>query len=382
MPSSGPSGGTARRVDVALQVSASYDSAVSRPDASGTAGVSRREDDILYSPNAALDIVYPVGRIYTFAQGTAGYEFYHRNPKLNSDRIDLTGGVGGSLGACGGSLIVGWARGQTRTEELTLGFVENVQESTSFAVQAQCAPVAGLTASLGVSYSETENTAPRGVRNSEGSGVNASIGYTNRSLGSVALFGSYQESDYSQTSVGPTPPPPMSPGIKTYNAGLQYERPLGRKLLGRVALGYGLVKTPGLPDNENLTADIALNYQPTARVSTSFVYRRNASSTFIEGTDYILNDQVQADVSYNLSSRLRARLGAGWTQRSYRGRIDPRLVGAASEEEVVRLSSGLLVSVGRRATISLDAQYLDRRTDVPALSYDSIRVGVTASTSF
>ena len=106
------------------------------------------------------------------------------------------------------------------------------------------------------------------------------------------------------------------------------------------------------------------------------------SSTLLAGVDYVLLDSAEAQITYRFSPRLEGRIGAGWSDRSYRGRIDPALVGSASEEEIVRGEAGLLLRVGRQSTISLDAEYQDRQTNIPELSFDAVRAGVTLSTSF
>jgi hypothetical protein len=378
MPSVGPTGGPERRVDFSLRAAAVYDSAVPRRNV-GPAATDRRREDVLYSPSAGVDVVLPLGRFYTFAQGDVGYEFYQSDPKLNSDRIDVVAGAGGKVGPCGGSVSGSWARGRTRSEDLTLGFTDNVQESQSISGQLQCAPVAGLTFGGGAAYAESNNTAARGVVDSESVSLNGFIGYQNRALGSVSLIAQYQDTDNMRSGLVPIV---QSPGIEVSNVGLQYERPIGRRLLGRIGLGYGTVKSPGLPDNDSLTADVALTYTPSSRLTARLSYRRYASSTIIEGVDYVLNEQFRGDLTYNLTSRISLRAGADWLERSNRGQIDPNLVGAPSNEEVVRATAGVSAKIGQRSTISLDAQYQDRRADVPALSFDSVRVGLVASTSF
>ena len=60
----------------------------------------------------------------------------------------------------------------------------------------------------------------------------------------------------------------------------------------------------------------------------------------------------------------------------------PRSLGAPTQEEIWSVRSGVSMTVGRLATVSLDAQYQDRSADVQDLSFDSVRVGVTTSVLF
>ena len=91
---------------------------------------------------------------------------------------------------------------------------------------------------------------------------------------------------------------------------------------------------------------------------------------------------VDLNASYRLSERIRTTLGAGYTRRSYKGQVDPRSLGAPTQEEIWSVRSGVSMTVGRLATVSLDAQYQDRSADVQDLSFDSVRVGVTTSVLF
>lgn len=381
MPTVGPTGGGERRIHASVHVRALYDSAVSRGSLSGAPGAIRRAD-VLYSPGVDADIVLPVGRLYTYLQGSAGYEFYQRQSKFNQERLDLKGGGGARIGPCTAGVALGWNRGRTQTEDLTLGVRNNVQETRTAALQTQCMPLAGIATTLVVDYSDTNNTAVSGVVDNETVGVNGSIGYGNRRLGTLSVVGQYQTTDYSRDN---TLPGLMSAdGIDVWNVGLQYQREVGNRLEGRIGVGYGRVKTRAgtTRDNSTMTADVGLNYAVSSRLRAGLSYSRNASSTIIEGIDYILNDQAQATVAYSLSPRLSANAAVGWTKRRYKGEVDPLLLGTPRNEEIVRVSTGVSMRVGRRSTLSLDAQYQDRNTDVPTLSFDSVRVGVTAATSF
>jgi hypothetical protein len=382
MPTVGPSGGGERRIHTSVHVRALYDSAVSRGTLAGGPPGAIRRADVLYSPGVDADIVLPVGRLYTYLQGSAGYEFYQRQSKFNRERLDLRGGGGAQVGPCTAGVALGWSRGRTQTEDLTLGVRNNVQESRTAALQTQCMPLAGIVTTLVVDYSDTNNSAVNGVVDSNTTGVNGSIGYGNRRLGTLSVVGQYQTTNYERDNSLPSIM--SADGIDVWNVGLQYQREVGNRLVGRIGVGYGRVKTQAgsARDNSTMTADVGLTYAVSSRLHAGLSYSRNASSTIIEGIDYILNDQAQVSLNYSLTPRISTNAALGWTKRRYQGEVDPRLLGTPRNEEIVRVSTGVSVRVGRRSTLSLDAQYQDRNTDVPTLSFDSVRVGVTAATSF
>jgi hypothetical protein len=382
MPAIGPEGGGGRRMNVEVRGRVLYDSAVTRSPPPGSPPGTLRQWDVLYSPGVSMDIVQPLGSFYTYVQGRAGYEFYQRNPKLNSTRLNLSTGAGGALGPCNLEVTGAWARGQIQVQDLTLGVTQNEQEVVSAGLQANCATSSGFFTQAGVQVTRVDNSAARGVVDNEGINYNAGAGYGNPALGTIQAIVQYQRSDYmyEDIPVGVVP----SPGVDVVNYGLQYERPIGRRLLGRVGVGYSVVDVRSGTDDKNgsYTADVSLTYTPNRRVVGNLAYRRNASPSTLTGIDYILLESVDAQVTYRLTPRLQAQFGGSWTDRSYKGQIDPLLVGAPQNEEVVRGSLGVSLRVGRKSTISLDGAYQDRRTNVPELSYDSVQAGLTVATSF
>lgn len=382
MPEVGPDGGPAKRTDIDLRARVTYDSAVTRSNPLGPVGGPLRQWDVLYSPSAALDIVLPVGPLYAFTQGTVGYEIYQRNPKLTSTRLNLVAGTGGAVGPCTAEVVGNWARGQSRVEDLTLGVTQNEQETLGVSLRTQCASSAGLVGSASVRYNEVDNSAARGVTDNEGIGYDLSFGYGNAAVGTLQVIAQYQRTDYFYRNF--PGPPPGGPGVDVTNFGLQYERPIGRRLLGRVGFGYSIIDVRDAPDGKNrsTTADVELTYVPNNRVSAVLTYARNASPSLLEGIDYILQEVASVEATYRLSPRLQTRIGAGWSDRAYKGQVDPTLRGSPSTEEIVRGSLGVSLRFGRRSTISLDGEYQDIRTDVPALSFDSVRGGLTVTTSF
>jgi hypothetical protein len=381
IPSAGQ-GAFDRHVTVSLQASATYDDGLSTTAASEGSPSSLRRSDVIYAPNAAVDISLPFGRVWTFAAGDIGYDFYQSDSDFNSSRIGLTAGASTTVGVCGASVTGNIARGQRGAEDLTRRVTRNISDSRSIALQAQCAPIAGFTTSAGVSYTNIRNSADAGVVDSEGTSFNGSIGYQNRALGSVQVVGQYARQDSRPKS--PTPGIPTAPGTEIYNVALQYGRPIGRKLDGHVGAGYGNVvtRTAGVGDDSFLFADVGLNYRATSRLSADLSARRNASSTYLEGIDYILNTQVRAGLSYAVSPRLGTTLGLGWSKRRYKGQIDPAVIGALSEDEVFTVSAGLSYAVGDRSNVSLSASYQDRQANEVALSFESFRASIVASTSF
>ena len=376
-----------RRLDFSVDASTTYDSNAARGNqiAADTRGV--RQSDVTYSANANVDALVPFGSVTTFLAGSVGYQGYARNSDRSSERIDLRGGGKTVLGFCGTSATAGVSRGKSRLEDLTLNVpANNRQTAINLGADLSCGLPGGIGGSLSYNHSETTNTSRTGVVDSQSDGVSVALGYRNPALGALSLVGGYQETSYSQTSTLGTPPPARR--LETTNVGLQYERPIGRRLVGRVGVGYVTAKTRGAtttvtsPDTEGLSADVSLSYRASPRLTTDISYRRNVTSTILAQSTYVLNEDYSFRASYRLTPRIQLSGGVTRATRTYGGDAPVPAAQRIDKDRNLTGFTSATVSIGQNSSLSLSAQYEDRKTNVTNLRYDSYRVGLTATTSF
>lgn len=359
-----------------------YDSNVSRGSQAVATARTLRQDDILYSPSARIDLNLPFAGQNFFLNGTVGYEFYQYNKMLQRERVDLLAGAAGQLGPCGTTATVSYSRRQSDLADLLLTVTTNVQDQLTLAAQASCAVAPGLSGNLGVQSGKTTSSAPgSGVVDSNLKSVNAGVSYQNATLGSIGILASYSKNDYAQL---PGSPVANSTGFSSYSAGLTYGRPIGNRLQGQVSVFYSDTQSSGSnPETfTGLTGSGALTYRASSRLQSSLSYGRTISSTIQQGSSYSVTENVQLDGRYSLSSRLKTGIGASWSRRSYRGGAAALQSSRIANEERQALFGSLSLQVGRNASLATDIRYEVRNTNLTIFDYKAVRVGLTATQSF
>ena len=369
-----------RSATLQVRARATYDTNVARGNSVVAAARNVRKDDILYAPSAKVDVVWPVGRQSVFLQGTAGYEFYQYNKKLQREQIALTGGATGSAGPCQGTLTGGYSRRQSDLADLTLLVTKNTQEATTVGVQTSCLIGGGVGGNLSVQRVHLTNSATVGVVNSDVTSVQTGLSYQNRALGAVSLIAGYSEANY-----GGQPGILLATnlGFTTRSLGVSYSRPIGTRLQGQAAFSYSTVESSGAAGQSHvgLTGSAALSYRASSRLNATLSYQRSIAPSILQGSSYNLQQSLALDARYTVSSRVTAGAGASWSKRNYRG-VAPAASSLIVDDDLKAVFASLQLSVGRNASLGLDARREVRNTNLTIFDYTAYRVGITATQSF
>ena len=88
-----------RNISGSLIFGANYSNNIAGGDDAVATVKGLQPGDIQYQPSAQLDLVLPIGPAGIFLNGIAGYDFYQNNKTLQSQRVNLVGGLQGQLGA-------------------------------------------------------------------------------------------------------------------------------------------------------------------------------------------------------------------------------------------------------------------------------------------
>jgi hypothetical protein len=371
-----------RTVTIEASARALYDSNVAR-GSSAVAGVrDLREDDITYTPAVAVNVVLPVARSAVFLRGSVGYDFHQYNTILDRERIGLSGGVASSVGPCGGTLNAGYSRQQSDQQDLELTVTKNTQEVISGGLQISCPIGPTISPFFGVQAASTENSASDGVANSDLITYSGGVSYINKLIGTLNLFASYGETSYKEprgaTIIN------RNSDFNNLQVGVSISRPIGARLSGRATFSYSRAEV-----EDDLASDTytgfsgsgALTYRVNPRSEVTVSYERSTNPSVQEGSAYTLLSAIQVQGGYRLSNRLRASLGARWSERSYRGDIiaSPTRI---ADEDTRSVFGSLHTTLGRDTRLTLDARYEDRNTNLTIFNYDAYQVGLTATRSF
>jgi hypothetical protein len=188
-----------RRVNVTAAIDTLYDSNILRRSA--VAGVALRgvAEDFRSSPSVTVDFELPLGRQSLLLAGSAGYDFYARNPQLERERIDLLTGVVLRAGrSCSAKFTGQFARQQSELADfVATDPITNAQERRAFEAVVGCKPAFGLSQSFSYLAEQTQNSDPGRQRgNFAAETVSVSLGYARPSFGELSVFTTYRRGRY------------------------------------------------------------------------------------------------------------------------------------------------------------------------------------------
>ncbi|WP_293352446.1 outer membrane beta-barrel protein [Phenylobacterium sp.] len=357
-----------------------YDSNAARGQDQIAVARDLHKSEVTYSPSVLVTVNRPLGRNLVFLSAAGGYDFHKYNKQLESGRVDVSGGGMARLGPCGLSLTGGYAVRQSDLEDLPLRVTRNRQTTRSVAAQTSCFVGTGLTGFLGVSASDTSNSADFNLVDSDSVSLNGGFGYGNRRLGTVQVIGGYTRSSYGESA---NPLVRNQPGFNAYNIGLQYSREIGNRLSGNASITYQTVDSsdPLIGSSSNLSGTGALDYRLNSRMGLNLIYSRGAAPSIVEGYDYILDESVGLSARYSLSSRIQSSFGARWAKTDYKGRTQV-LLDVPTDERTRALFAQVSMQLGRTATVSLNVNQTKRTSNPDVFDYTAYQVGVTAKKSF
>jgi hypothetical protein len=391
-----PTQTVSRTIGIRAAVDASYDSnAFGLNDAliaRGSLG-QRSKDDITITPSLQLDIALPFGRQSAYLRGVIGYDFFLNNPQLERERIQLDGGVNVQVGS-GCSGLVNGAYGRFRSNPGDIFAVDgeplirsvNTQETRSFGVRGQCGGAIGLTPSVGYQHSENRNSSPFfQLNDSNSDSFDASLGYSRPSLGRISIYGTYTTAEYLNRNVLGLPfdiPNVPNDGVKSYSAGLRFERSIGTRIAGTVAAGYTWVDPKNLFSSRfrGSSYSASLNVRPYDRMSIDVLASRSAEVSNTVFASYSLTEVYSLNGTLRLNGQTSVNFGSSYQTRDYRGRfatVDQAVL--LSEDEFIRAYVGVAYDLNRRIRLNGLFSQQRRKADNPLFNFNNTTVSLGVS---
>lgn len=344
--------------------------------------------DTTYVATLSAALQQPIGSQIIFLQTTGELNQHQNNPTLNSQNIDLLGGLVGHLGACTGGATMGYSRRLTPQSELIVTtIVKNTAETTTGNAQVNC--IRGhLLAGLFASYSGLRNSArSSGYVNSENMGFGGALGYASRPAGNISLITEYNKTSYGAPAV---PGVLKTPDFKSYSTGVAYQRKIGLRLSGDTSVFYTstTIQAGSAIFNRNrtfkgLTANIGLHYKPTGRTGLDIQYNRSVQPSPTAVATYSVSETGTLTGTYSLTSRVSLHLGGSMQRSSYNGTITTASpVGVVQSDRRNSIFGGASLKIGRTASVDLNAERSHRSTDVSAFNENDTRVSLGISNKF
>jgi hypothetical protein len=369
-----------RHVTITATANTTYDSNVAASDAATAAQRGIIPQDWIFDPGIGLDINEPIGRQAVFLKGSLGYEFHARNPQLNSQSIDLQGGVIGRTHSCEATLGGEYANARTSLQDLNVAVTRNIQDTETIRLDGRCGGRIGFGPTFSVSRQWTNNSAePLRASDFDTFTVSAGIAYRRPSLGEIALLGSYSQTDFPDRDLAPGPAS-IQDGYRNYSVGVRFDRRLGARIQGTLQLSYAVLN-PYVQSVEgfngvDVRADISVRV--SGRLTTHFGVVNGPEPTIVSNATYSLNTAYTAEADYQVNPRWTLKLAGADTMDHYKGALI--VPGTDIQSESYWTITGTShFQLSRRFAVELWASHQERNADINIYDYSDNRVGLSLS---
>ena len=214
---------------------------------------------------------------------------------------------------------------------------------------------------------------------------NGSIGYQRPSLGRIAIYGSYVEGEYLNRNIiglpATIPGIPLD-GVKSYSAGVRYERDIGSRISGAVAVGYSWVDPKSLFSSKfrGSTYSLDLSIRPNDRLNVDLLASRATDLPNTVFATYSVKDVYALNGTFRLNRKMRFNFGSAYQKRNYHQNAQA-VDGAAvvRNDEFVRAYVGLAYDLNRRLRLHSLFSQQRRKSDSVFFNYHNTTVSVGAS---
>ncbi len=375
-----------RHVDIDLTASVAHDSNVARSSAQLAALRHITPDDVTYSPALTVDLLLPVGRELVFLNGSTGYEFHDTNKRLDTERVDLTGGVRGHISFCNAELRGAYAIGQSQLSDLVvLTTIKNTLDTETAAVDVNC----GRPSGVGVNFSASEiwannSTVELGTTDHTTTSYSGGLFYGRPALGTVKLFGTYARTEYPNSIAGSLPGLKANNGYEINSGGVTLDRRLGARIEGTVTVAYSKVQPissgqlgQASANFSGVTYQADLSYHPTSRISLSGSFARSVQPSNRPGNAYDIETRYRATAGYDLGNRF--VLESSYEQREQVSHGITTVIALPLTNSTMKVISGSVRYIqNRHLSFILGGSNERNSTNNPLLDYNDDRVTLTA----
>ncbi|HEY4276534.1 MAG TPA: hypothetical protein VGM68_13685 [Rhizomicrobium sp.] len=365
-----------------LSAGVMYHSNVAGTSAAFTSARGLTRSDEIFSPAAAINYSKQLGLITLFTQGTVGYDFYANNTILNRERIGVLGGASVQMDGCQLTGRGTYMRRQSDLEDLNFGIIDNTEEDIIAGADVTCTGFGRLVPSVSVDQTWANNSNNTRLSSDyETFAVSGSLMYQAGSFGDISLIGQYLDADF-QNRLIPVSGAFQNDGYHLYSGGLRYHRELGAFFDMAVSLSQTSLDYGGVGQNfSGLTYDASLSYHPDSRLQLTAYFARQTNASNRLGAAYSIDQILQGDASYRLSSRLKAGLGISNKHQNFRGE-DLIFATDISKQSVTSFYGSLGFNITSRMNLAFVARNVQRHADLAAYSYADNQLGLTLSQAF
>ncbi|WP_225206450.1 porin family protein [Novosphingobium huizhouense] len=384
----------APRLHIAGAVDAHYDSNVARASDAVTERRNLDKSDFVLSPSINADIVAPTSAATFTLAGSVGYNFYLRNSRLNRERIDLNATAQRRIAICDVGLNAGIARRQTDLGDLQIlnddgtlidggeGTIVNTETQWRVGGTISCGAAVGIEPNAYANYRQLRNSAEvRKFNNANVFDYGGGVAYASPAFGRIGVFAG--RTDFNYTDRASDPLFAATDRFHYSYIGAKLDRRLGARLQVQGQVTYTRVSVPGrdLSRFDGLNWNIAaqLRVGGSTRVSVATARSIDVSAGF--RSDFARTTIYSGKVERALTARTRLTFTALRRERDF-AQVQSAGFPLAANDRTDQLGLALGFEKSQRLNFAGYVQGQRRRSDLAALDYDAVQVGLTASLRF
>ena len=375
---------TTRVTMVEVDVTTQYDSNVAESSRELAALRGLTLADELITPSGIFQVARPLGAISLMLRGTGGYDFHRVNTIRDTVHFDFAAGADLHTGQCHESVVGDYAQSQSELSQLTVGLLNNTQDTTSINATAACGRQTGLAPKVSFTQSWLSNSSIiyKTVDNRT-STIDASLAYQRPAFGAASVFGTYEQATYPhRLFLGPNGP--LAYGYKLYAGGFRYEHLVGSKIDLTAQVSYtALDPDSGSAQKFNgFTFAGDATYYMNTRLKTHVSVSRQTLPSTRPDSNFSVEDSYAADVSYLLGARLTLTLNADRKHTSFVGSIIPDPFRRLTEQTAYDVGGQASYTLNRRITLLLTAGDTEFQANLTGFSYSSTKIGIGVRATF
>lgn len=376
-PLAGPAAADIIDWEVGAQADLEYQDNVLRLPDDTDAGPGRSKSDLLTTYGAGAEIGVNVSQQRFFLTGGVNRTTYRDNSYLDSNGIDVEGGVDWKVTPrCGGTVAASYNEEQTDLG-LLLTTASNVTTTTGAEASAGCLVYGYYRPEVMVFTQSTENSlASQAASDVDSNGVRVSVAYARDPLSSASVRMGVVERDYPNRLTALGTPAEES---RQWSAGVTAKR----RITGKTSVegGIGVSKfTGGVESDPLLDFDVALHWQATPKLGATLAVSRSVDVSTVVESNYQTEQREELTLTYDVSPFVDLAASISYSSNEYEavnagGSFQDR------SDDTLDLTTGAVWQVNRIISLQAEYGYTNQSSNIARGNYDanSVMFGVRAT---
>jgi hypothetical protein len=343
-------------------------------------------EDTTWRPSANFSVVQPLGRQSVFVRGTVGYDFHQNNPRLNSNRVDVSSGASLSSRACQTALVGDYSTRQTELIDATQLSVQNQQESTTVSLNGGCGARGGAGVQLGLQRQDVSNSvAIQKLADHSLQSVTLGLTYGRPTLGNVILAYSYSDQDYPNriNALGG-----VGDSYANQSIGLTFKKSFGTRLslvagASESIVQLKVVRAGMSKTSSNVNYNVAVTYTVNQRLDLGLNASRATKPSNQAGGLFDVVTGGGLNANYKIGSRFALGAGATYLESvSNGGSPTVPVLATITNSRTNSYFASIRYNQSSKASVTLDVRQEDRTTNLPTFDYSDTRISLTTAVNF